>query len=77
MKILFFAAMVLHQHTAEMQFREMQDDGSIVYEGEDPDTGRGMYTLFMPDSSAVYYVYQEEAIEYIKTGQFIYNDFIK
>jgi hypothetical protein len=75
MKILFFAAMMLHQHNAEIQFKEMQDDGTIVYEGEDEDTGRAMFTLFMPDSSIVHYVYQEEAVEYIKTGQFTYNDF--
>lgn len=75
MKILFFAAMMLHQHNAEIQFKEMQDDGTIVYEGEDEDTGRAMFTLFMPDSSIVHYVYQEEAVEYIKTGTFQYNDF--
>lgn len=68
---------MLHQHNAEMQFKEMQDDGTIVYEGEDEDTGRAMFTLFMPDSSVAYHAYREEALEYIKTGEFVYNDFIK
>lgn len=76
MKILFFAAMlVAHQHTAEMKFREMQDDGSVVYEGDDIDTGRPMFTLFLADGSKIEYAYQEEVINYINTNQFQYNDF--
>jgi hypothetical protein len=75
MKILFFAAMlVAHQHYAEMKFREMQDDGTIVYEGEDIDTGRAMFTLFLPDTT-INYAYEAEVINYIKTNQFQYNDF--
>jgi hypothetical protein len=77
MKILFFAAMlVAHQHSAEMKFREMQDDGFIVYEGQDDDTGRAMYTIFLPDTT-IEYAYEAEAMQYIKTGQFQYNDFLK
>ncbi len=77
MKILFFAAMlVAHQHSAEMKFREMQDDGLIVYEGQDDDTGRAMYTIFLPDTT-IEYAYEAEAMQYIKTGQFKYNDFLK
>lgn len=75
MKILFFAAMMLHQHSAEMKFREMQDDGSVVYEGDDPDTNRPMFTLFLADGSKIEYAYQEEVINYINTNQFQYNDF--
>jgi len=76
MKILFFAAMlVAHQHTAEMKFREMQDDGSVVYEGDDPDTGRAMFTLFLPNGGKIEYAYQEEVINYINTNQFKYDDF--
>ena len=76
MKILFFAAMTLHQHNAEMRFKEMQDEGTIVYEGEDEDTGKAMFTLFTPDTT-IQYVYEAEAIQYIKTNQFKYNDFLK
>ena len=77
MKILFFAAMlVAHQHSAEMKFREMQDDGLIVYEGQDDDTGRAMYTIFLPDTT-IEYAYEAEAMQYINTGKFEYNDFLK
>lgn len=76
MKILFFAATLVAQHCAETRFKEMQDDGTIVYEGEDEDTGRAMYTLFLPDTT-IQYVYEAEAINYIKTGTFQYNDFLK
>jgi hypothetical protein len=77
MKILFFAAMlVAHQHSAEMKFREMQDDGFIVYEGQDDDTGRAMYTIFLPDTT-IEYAYEAEAMQYINTGKFKYNDFLK
>jgi hypothetical protein len=78
MKTLFLlAALAIQQLTADVKFREMQDDGTIVYEGQDPDTGRDLYMIMLPDSSVAHYAYREEAIEYIKTGTFKYNDFIK
>jgi hypothetical protein len=77
MKILFFAAMlVAHQHSAEMKFREMQDDGLIVYEGYDIDTGNAMFTIMLPDTT-INYAYKGEVMEYISTGTFEYNDFLK
>ena len=66
--------MALHQHNAEMRFKEMQDEGTIVYEGEDEDTGRAMFTIILSDAT-IQYVYEAEAINYIKTGTFKYNDF--
>lgn len=76
MKILFFAAMlVAHTHTAEMKFREMQDDGLVVYNGDDIDTGRPMFTLFLKDGSVIEQAYEEEIINYINTNEFKYNDF--
>jgi hypothetical protein len=76
MKILFFAAMlVAHQHTTEMKFREMQDDGLVVYNGDDIDTGRPMFTLILNDGSVIEHAYREEVINYINTNQFQYNDF--
>jgi hypothetical protein len=77
MKILFFAAMfAVHQHTAEMRFLEMQDEGIIVYEGDDMDTGKAMFTILLPDTT-INYAYKAEAMEYISTGTFEYNDFLK
>lgn len=76
MKILFFAASMIATHCAEMRFKEMQDEGTIVYEGEDEDTGKAMFTLFLPDTT-IQYAYEAEAINYIKTGTFKYNDFLK
>lgn len=76
MKILFFAAMMLHQHNAEMRFKEMQDDGTIVYEGEDEDTGKAMFTILLPDTT-INYAYEAEVMQYIKTNKFQYNDFLK
>jgi hypothetical protein len=76
MKILFFAAMALHQHNAEMRFKEMQDEGTVVYEGEDDDTGKSIFTVYLSDKT-IEYAYETEVIQYIKTGTFQYNDFLK
>lgn len=77
MNILFFAAMLFaHQHTAEMQFKEMQDEGTIVYEGNDIETGQAMFTIFLPDTT-INYAYKGEVMEYINSGTFEYNDFLK
>lgn len=76
MKILFFAVMALHQHNAEMRFKEMQDEGTVVYEGEDDDTGKSIFTVYLPDKT-IEYAYEAEVIQYIKTGTFQYNDFLK
>ena len=76
MKILFFAAMMLHQHNAEMRFKEMQDDGTVVYEGEDEDTGRAMFTIILPDTT-IQYAYEAEVKQYINSGIFTYNDQLK
>jgi hypothetical protein len=76
MKILFFAAMALHQHNAEIRFKEMQDDGIVVYEGEDEDTGKAMFTIILSDTT-IHYAYEAEVMQYIKTGTFKYDDFLK
>lgn len=76
MKILFFAVMALHQHNAEMRFKEMQDEGTVVYEGEDDDTGKSIFTVYLSDKT-IEYAYEAEVIQYIKTGTFKYNDFLK
>lgn len=76
MKILFFAAMLVAEHCAQVRFKEMQDEGTAVYEGEDEDTGKAMFTLFLPDTT-INYAYEAEAINYIKTGKFQYDDFLK
>ena len=73
MKILLFAAMVVAQHCVDTRFKEMQDDGIVVYEGEDEDTGRSMYTIMLPDTT-IQYAYEAEVKQYIKTGTFTYND---
>jgi hypothetical protein len=59
-----------------MRFLEMQDEGTIVYEGEDIDTGKAMFTIFLPDTT-INYAYKAEVMEYISTGTFEYNDFLK
>lgn len=76
MKILFFAAMLVAQHCVDTRFKEMQDDGIVVYEGEDEDTGRSMYTIMLPDST-IEYAYEEEVKQYLKTGTFKYDDQLK
>lgn len=76
MKILFFAAILMAEHCVDTQFKVMQDEGTIVYEGEDDDTGKAMYTLFLPDTT-IQYAYEGEVKQYIRTNQFQYNDFLK
>lgn len=60
---------------AQTRLSEMQDDGTIVYEGEDEDTGVAMYTLFLSDTT-IHYAYEPEVLEFLKTGTFEYNDFL-
>ena len=67
---------MLHEHNAEMRFKEMQDDGTIVYEGEDEDTGRAMFTIILPDTT-IHYAYEAEVKQYINSGIFTYNDQLK
>lgn len=76
MKILFFAAMLMAEHCVSTRFKEMQDDGLVVYDSMDEDTGKAMYTLFLPDTT-IEYAYEAEIKQYIKTNQFQYNDFLK
>ena len=49
-------------------------EGQITYEGKDPDTFRDIWVLEV-DTARFHGVYQEELIDYSKTGQFMYNDF--
>ena len=67
---------MLHEHNAEMRFKEMQDDGTVVYEGEDEDTGRAMFTIILPDTT-IHYAYEAEVKQYINSGIFTYNDQLK
>jgi len=72
MKALLFVAMLIAQLSAEKRFKEMQDDGTIVYEGEDEDTGRSLFMVTMSDSIRYHYAFETEVINYIKTGKFQY-----
>jgi hypothetical protein len=74
MKALLFAAMPIAQLSAEKRFKQMQDDGTIVYEGEDEDTGKSLFMVTMSDSIRYHYAFETEVINYIKTGKFQYNN---
>ena len=49
-------------------------EGQITYEGKDPDTLRDTWMLEV-DSARFHGCYEEELVDYSKTGTFIYNDF--
>jgi hypothetical protein len=74
MKALLFVAMLITQLSAQTRFKEMQDAGTIVYEGEDEDTGRSLYMVTMSDGIRYHYAFETEVINYIKTGKFQYNN---
>ena len=71
----FVSVETLNDNAARALFLELQDEGTIVYEGEDEDTGMAMYTLFF-DECVIEYAYEPEVLEFIKTGKFEYNDFL-
>lgn len=71
----FVSIETLNDNAARALFLELQDEGTIVYEGEDEDTGMAMYTLFF-DECVIEYAYEPEVLEFIKTGTFKYNDFL-
>ena len=77
MKAVLFVAMLIAQLSTEKCFKEMQDDGTIVYEGEDEDTGRSLFMVIMSDSIRYQYAFETEVINYIKTGKFQYNNQIQ
>lgn len=68
-------AETIDNNAARALFLELQDEGTIVYEGEDEDTGNAMYTLFFQEC-VIHYAYEPEILEFIKTGKFEYNDFL-
>jgi hypothetical protein len=74
MKALLFVAMLIAQLSTEKRFKEMQEDGTIVYEGKDEDTGRSLFMVTMSDNIRYHYAFETEAINYIKTGTFQYNN---
>ncbi len=77
MNALLFVTMLIAQLSAETRFKELQDDGTIVYEGQDEDTGRSLYMVTMPDSIRYHYALETEVINYIKTGKFQYDNQIQ
>jgi len=74
MKALLFVVMLIAKLSTEKRFKEMQDDGTIVYEGEDEDTGSSLFMVTMSDSIRYHYAFETEVINYIKTGKFQYNN---
>lgn len=71
----FVSIETINDNSARTLFLELQDEGTIVYEGEDDDTGMAMYTLYF-DECVIEYAYEPEILEFIKTGTFKYNDFL-
>jgi len=71
----FVSVETINNNAARALFLELQDEGTIVYEGQDEDTGMAMYTLFF-DECTIQYAYEPEILEFIKTGKFEYNDFL-
>jgi hypothetical protein len=69
--------MLIAKLSAETRFKEMQGDGTIVYEGQDDDTGRSLYMVTMSDGIRYHYAFETEVIDYIKTGKFQYNSQIQ
>jgi hypothetical protein len=69
--------MLIAQLSAEKRFKEMQNDGTIVYEGEDEDSGRSLFMVTMSDGIRYHYAFETEVINYIKTGKFQYDNQIQ
>lgn len=71
----FVSIETINDNSARALFLELQDEGTIVYEGEDDDTGMAMYTLYF-EECVIEYAYEPEILEFLKTGTFKYNDFL-
>ena len=72
----FISIQTIQDQAARELFLELQDEGTIVYEGQDEDTGEAMYTLFFQECT-IEYAHEAEILEFIKTGTFKYNDQLK
>lgn len=75
MNYLFFIIWALcPKQTPEQKFLEMQDEGLVVFQ-ELGEFNEPLFTLHT-DGKSYEYAHQSEIIEYIKTGTFMYNDFL-
>jgi hypothetical protein len=81
MKItLLILSLFLAQQAEEIKFNQLIEEGIILptekYE-QYGYTDRPTYTLFDTDTTVIEYAYKGEIKEWIRTGEFEYNDFLK
>ena len=76
MKSLFFILWFItpQQTDVETRFLELQDEGLVVYQEQD-EYDLPMFILYT-DEATFDYCHKEEIVEYLKTGEFKYDDFL-
>jgi hypothetical protein len=79
MKTLIFIITILASNEAvEMKFNDLVEQGVVIpnEENEHHSVDRQTYTIILDDSTAIDYAYKGEVKEWIRTGDFEYNDFL-
>jgi hypothetical protein len=79
MKTLIFIITILASNEAvEMKFNDLVEQGVVIpnEENEHHSVDRQTYIIILDDSTAIDYAYKGEVKEWIRTGDFEYNDFL-
>lgn len=79
MKIILLILSLLSTKAEEIKFNQLIEEGTVIpHKDNEWDTfDRPMYTLLVSDTIAIEYAYKAEIKEWIRTGDFQYNDFLK
>ena len=78
--VLLILGLLIAEQTEEIKFNEYIEQGIIIptdqYD-EHSSVERPTYTLFITDTTVIDYAYKGEIKQWIRTGEFEYNDFLK
>jgi hypothetical protein len=76
--IIFIVTMLASQEAVEMKFNDLVEQGVVIpnEDNEYSSIERPTYTIILDDSTAIDYAYKGEVKEWIRTGDFEYNDFL-
>jgi len=76
--LIFIVTMLASNEAVEMKFNDLVEQGVVIpnEENENDSVDRPTYTSIHDDSTAIDYAYKGEVKEWIRTGDFEYNDFL-
>ena len=78
MKTLALIIGILFTQGEEIKFNQLIESGVVIpnNDNEWDKTSRPTYTIVVSDSTVIEYAYKGEVKQWIRTGNFEYNDFL-